>query len=115
MSSTDGPGHRSRPGNVLTEIVFYDNGILVIYHIGRQVSETEVVGWGPWGVRERDFGTGPMVKGALNTVQTLRGLRAIAVSHLQFGQSVGLASVFLDFTWILNGDFFIFGKYCKSC
>jgi hypothetical protein len=43
-SSTDGPGPQARPGNVLTEILFDDGGILEIYHIGRQVSET-VIDW----------------------------------------------------------------------
>ena len=39
-SSTDGAGRQAKPGNVLTEILFDDGGIVVIYHIDRQVSET---------------------------------------------------------------------------
>ena len=47
MSSMDGLSPRAKSGNVLTEILFDDGGILVIDHsIGRQVSETQVVGWG---------------------------------------------------------------------
>ena len=48
-SLTDGSSPRARSGNFLTKILFYDGGILVIYHLGRQVSDTEVVG--EWGER----------------------------------------------------------------
>ena len=43
-SSTDVPIPRAKPGNVLTKVLFDDGGILIIYHVGSQVSEAEVVG-----------------------------------------------------------------------
>ena len=42
-SSTDGPSPGAKLGKVLTKVLFDDGGILVIYHVGRQVSEAEVV------------------------------------------------------------------------
>ena len=41
-NSVDSLGPGAEPGSVRTEIPFNDGGVLEIYHIGNQATETEV-------------------------------------------------------------------------
>ena len=73
----DCPRPRAVPGNTRTEIPFNDGGIVEIYHVDRQETETVTeVGWG----RDRGniFG-----KGALG-VYVYRRHRQVVVSHLRW-------------------------------